>query len=156
MTAVYYLDTSALVKQYVDESGSDWIRRLLARDNGIFITSHLLLVEMISAFRRRLREGSVTQHDYIKIKSALDNDIRTRFQVVRFDEPVVDETRNLLERYPLRSYDAIHLASSFLMHQVLIKAGQPGITFLCADNRLLSAAKAEGMMVDNPNQHESG
>ena len=30
MVAVYYLDTSALVKQYVDEAGSAWLRHLIA------------------------------------------------------------------------------------------------------------------------------
>jgi len=57
MVTVYYLDTSALVKQYVDETGSTWLRNLVASGSVVLLISHILVVEMISAFNRRLREG---------------------------------------------------------------------------------------------------
>lgn len=60
MVNVYYLDTSALVKQYVDEIGSAQIRELMASESAVFILSQLLIIEMISAFSRRLRQGDVT------------------------------------------------------------------------------------------------
>lgn len=153
MVTVYFLDTSALVKHYVDETGSAWIRNLVAADSTVLLVSHLLIVEMISAFNRRLREGGVTPDDYARITAAFDSDIQTRFQVVRFDDPIVTLARTLLERYPLRVYDAVHLASSLVMHRVLRQAGHSGLSFLCADQRLLDAAQGEGLEVDNPNQH---
>lgn len=154
MVTVYYLDTSTLVKQYVDEAGSAWLRNLIASEPVVLITSHVLVVEMISAFNRRLREGSVTPDDYARMKAALDSDLQARFQIVHFDNSIVALARALLERHPLRAYDAVHLASSLAMHRTLVQAGYPGLTFLCADHRLLDAAEAEGLMVDNPNRLE--
>jgi predicted nucleic acid-binding protein len=154
MVAAYYLDTSALVKQYVDEVGSAWIRDQIASEAVVLIISQVLTVEMISAFNRRLREGSVTPDDYARMVTLFDNDLQTRYQIVRFDNPIVALARVLLEHHPLRAYDAVHLSSALVMHRTLVQAGQPGLTFLCADDRLLDAAEAEGLMVDNPNRHE--
>ena len=57
----YYLDASALVKRYVDEAGSDWLRWLVdpVRDSTVFI-SQMTIIEVISAFARRIRDGSLT------------------------------------------------------------------------------------------------
>jgi len=154
MVAVYYLDTSTLVKQYVDGTGSTWIRDLVTSGSVVLIVSHVLVVEMISAFSRRLREGSVTPGDYTRMVRTFDSDLQTKYQIVRFDESIVALARALLERHPLRAYDAVHLASALAMHRPLVQADQPGLTFLCTDDRLLDAAKTEGLTVDNPNRHE--
>jgi predicted nucleic acid-binding protein len=54
-----YVDTSALVKRYVAEVGSAWVRRLLAHPaQYVIYTSALSQVEVISALQRRVREGS--------------------------------------------------------------------------------------------------
>jgi hypothetical protein len=56
----YYLDTSAAVKLYVQEIGSGWLKELLVTPRPpVVVTSHLLRVEMWSAFARRLREHLV-------------------------------------------------------------------------------------------------
>jgi len=153
MVVVYYLDTSALVKQYVDEAGSAWLRDLIASGSAVLIISHVLVVEIISAFNRRLREDSVTPGDYARMVNVFDSDLQTRYQVVCFDDSIVELARELLERYPLRAYDAVHLASALAMHRTLVQTNQPGVTFLCADDRLLDSAEAEGLMVDNPSRH---
>jgi predicted nucleic acid-binding protein len=66
--STYYLDTSAAVKLYVSEVESDWLRLLLpANQSSIIVSSHLLRVEMWSAFTRRLREGSVTPNEHTRM-----------------------------------------------------------------------------------------
>lgn len=55
----YYLDASALVKRYVDERGSGWIRAIIdSEEETLLSTSRMTIVEVISAFSRRLREGT--------------------------------------------------------------------------------------------------
>jgi hypothetical protein len=61
--------------------------------------------------------------------------------------------RLLLEHHPLRTYDALHLASALLVNDQLVAVGLPPLTFLAADNRLLTAATLEGLTVDNPNNY---
>lgn len=154
MVTLLYLDTSALVKTYVNESGSAWIRDLIDSDSPIVIVSHLLVVEMISAFTRRVREGTVTPDDYARMVERFDSDLQTNCQIVQIDDSIVTSARALLERHHLRAYDAVHLASALAIHSVLIQTEQPKLVFLCADDHLLNAAQAEGLMVDNPNRHK--
>jgi predicted nucleic acid-binding protein len=59
----------------------------------------------------------------------------------------------LLERHPLRAYDAIQLASALIANDALLTAGFAPLIVLAADDRLLDAAQAEGLMTDNPNAH---
>ncbi|MCL5995904.1 MAG: VapC toxin family PIN domain ribonuclease, partial [Chloroflexi bacterium] len=59
----------------------------------------------------------------------------------------------LLDRYPLRAYDAVQLSSALLITQALSAAGLAPPVFLCADERLLDVARREGMVSDNPNSH---
>ncbi|MBU0702365.1 MAG: hypothetical protein KKC18_00665 [Chloroflexi bacterium] len=51
------------------------------------------------------------------------------------------------------AYDAVHLATALSINQRLVEAGEPALTFLSADVRLNDAATAEGLAVDNPNEH---
>jgi predicted nucleic acid-binding protein len=66
---------------------------------------------------------------------------------------VVDLACVLLERHPLRAFDAIHLATALTAQQFLTREGYPALVFISADDRLIRAAGAEGLLTDNPNQH---
>ena len=60
---------------------------------------------------------------------------------------------SVANRQPLRAYDAVHLATAWLLNEELLRAGQPPLTFVCADDRLMTIAQAEGLLTDNPNHH---
>src|SRR5712692_7091043 len=59
----------------------------------------------------------------------------------------------LLQMYPLRAYDAIHLACALLVQRQAQQHGVPLPRFVSADATLLTAAAAEGFVVDNPLLH---
>jgi uncharacterized protein len=149
----YYLDTSAAVKLYVAEIGSVWLRQLLLTPTSTVITSHLLRVEMWSAIERRLREGSVTLPDYTRMHDWFTEHRHSLYSFVPVSEPNIRQACELLVRHPLRSYDALHLTTALFINQQLVQAGAAPLTFLSADNRLNGAAHAEGLSVDNPNNH---
>ncbi len=148
----YYLDTSAMLKQYVNEIGSDWQRRTLSRD-AVIVATQLLIVEVASALNRRVREGTVDHHDYARLSGRFRDDCRDVYQLVVLDDAIVNMAYALLERHPLRAYDAVHLATAIAVNRWLVDTGEVALTFLCADNRLLAAASAEGLAIDNPNDH---
>ncbi len=151
---IYYLDTSAAVKKYVDEIGSNWLRALVDPARyPLLITSQLLMVEMISAFARRVREGSVTQLDYDQMVQTFRDDYHAQYQIVPISDSILNLACDLLERHPLRAYDAMHLATAIVIHRFLQTHQLPAVTFLCADDRLIDAATAEGLLADNPNWH---
>ena len=150
----YYLDTSALVKRYVDETGSAWLRALVDPAlSPVLVVSQLLIVEMASVFNRRLREATVSRSDYTRMMDSFRDDCLVEYKITPLDESIIDLACELLERHPLRASDAIHLGTAIVLNRLLITHQMPALTFLCADERLLNAATAEGLTVDNPNDH---
>ena len=150
----YYVDTSALAKQYIDEIGSDWVRGVLGRSPPpAVIVVHLATVEMTSALARRRREGILTQAEYARIRDAFRSDCLSQYDIVAVSSSIVDEANRLLERYPLRAYDAVHLAPAVVSNRHLLADGLDPLVFLSADDRLNDAAAAEGLPVENPDLH---
>jgi hypothetical protein len=150
----YYLDASALVKRYVDERGSEWIRAMMdSEEETLFFTSRMTIVEVISAFSRRVREGTLTVEDFASARDMFRSDCLDDYQVMPPSLAVVDQACALLERHPLRAYDATHLATAIGAQAFLTEKEYPLVTFLSADNDLNEAAKAEDLTVDNPNRH---
>lgn len=153
MSAVY-LDTSALIKRYVAEVGSEWVRHLLTDTRGpAAFTSHLTVVEAACAFARRRREGVLSQEEHVETLTAFDHDVAYQYNILDVTSDAVDTARTFATEQPLRAYDAVHLASAWLANRFLIQAEQPPLTFVCADDRLLSIAETLGLLVDNPNHH---
>jgi predicted nucleic acid-binding protein len=147
-----YLDTSAIVKHYVDEPGSAWLRaQIVAAD--LPVSSQLLLVEVLSAFNRLVRESALTPAEYQRLRDIFREDSRTLFGIIPLQTAIVDSAGALLERHPLRSYDAIHLATALTAQQSFQQRGLTPLIFFSADDRLNDAASAEGLAVDNPNRH---
>jgi hypothetical protein len=150
----YYADSSVVVKRHVHEVGSNWFQALADPATGnVIITAHLSIVEVISALNRRVREANVSQPDYDDLVADVLHTCATDYVLVELTAVVVAQARRLLERYPLRAYDAVQLASALVTQQTLIDAGFAALTFLAADDRLLAAARAEGLAVDNPVWH---
>jgi len=152
--SVAYFDTSALLKQYVTEEGSHWVRTYLATlpSYGVF-TSCLIEVEMTSAFARRLREHILTADTFETVEQAFDYDVKYKYNLLDVTSTILTEARRLIKRYPLRAYDAVHLATAWLANQKLVMARKSPLTFICADKRLSESAKAEGLPVENPNDY---
>ena len=149
----FYLDTSALVKYYIAETGSDWIRALLRVQKVRVFTSLLTSIEATCTFARRQREGTLSPDDSAHILSIFDYHFAYRYTVVDVTTGVMSAARSLANRHPLRAYDAVQLASACLIHQDLRENNAPPLTFVCADENLLLAAQAEGLLVENPNEH---
>ncbi len=150
----YYADSSVLVKRHVNETGTTWFQTLCAPStDNVIITARISLVEVYSALNRRQREAHISNTDYADIVADFVTACATEYQLVELTVPVVERAKSLLERHPLRAYDAIQLASALLAQDALQSADLPPLTFLAADNRLLSVAEIEGLATDNPNVH---
>ncbi len=146
----YFVDTSALVKNYLAEIGSNWMQSLIAKASGnIIVICELTPIELFSTFERRVREKTLTVPNASILKTTFETDYESSYLSFELEKPVLITARDLVSKYPLRPPDAIQLACALEAAQTL----NVPITFLCADNNLLSAASAEGLTVDNPNLH---
>ena len=134
-----YLDTSALVKLYVDEAGSPTCRQAVA-DAQLVATSVVAYVEARAAFARRRRERALSPSIHRAIVRALDRDWG-RYVRIEAGEALIHEAGSLAERHRLRGYDAIHLASAVLLKKRLAEP----VVFSSWDVALATAARRVGL-----------
>ncbi len=150
----YYLDTSALIKRYINEVGSTWLRaQLNTQPQPSLIIVHLTIVEITSALTRRRRENILTSTEYQQIQNSFRSDCLNKYIIATTVGNIINQANHLLEKHPLRAYDAIQLGTAISVNQQLLSNNFLPLTFLSADDRLNDAASAEGLAVDNPNHH---
>jgi uncharacterized protein len=135
-----YFDTSALIKRYVDETGRQRVLQLLRRHR--CVTSAVLPVELRGALRRRLADGSLEHIATSAILKRLAAD-RQFWTFIEVTSDVLDNAETLVSTHPLRTLDAIHVASARLF---ALRLGRPSVLFVSADARQSSAAAAVGMI----------
>jgi uncharacterized protein len=150
----YFLDSSALLKRYIIETGSTWVTSLTLPGSGhSLVIAHITLAELVSGIMRRRREGTITVVDAQSIRVLIDHHAQQEYSVMGLTPQIVHHAEDLLEAHPLRAYDAVQLASALEIHQRILQAGSPPLIFVSADQRLLTVAIAEGLQTDDPNLH---
>jgi hypothetical protein len=132
-----FLDSSALVKRYVLEPGSDRVEEILLAASSLGV-SVICLSEVVSALCRRRRERKLSRQQYLKAKEALLADIEDT-SVVNITDQVVARAVELLERWPLRSSDSL---------QVACAAEWSAELFVSADERQCAAARRYGLRIE--------
>ena len=150
---IYFLESSRLTKRYVNESGSNWVKGIATDPQNTIVCSKIGEVEVSSAFCRRWREASITTIERDQLIATLHHDCRVAYHALNVTDNVLTEAVRLLKTYPLRAYDAIQLAMVLVANRTLTQQGLPTLIFVCADGRLLQAASAKGLSVEDPNSH---
>lgn len=114
---ISYFDTSALVKLYVDEEGSklaaDYVRKSLA-----VATSKVAYAEARAAFARAWREGVLDNQAYQHVVANFKEDWPAYF-ALEISDAVLQRVDALADKYPLRGFDLLHLASSIVLSRRL-------------------------------------
>ncbi len=156
---LYYFDTSALVKLYIAEQGSQWLDQLINQTNSsgewiaTIVFSKAAIIEAAAALARRKREGRITAAQQKMLLELFMKDVETRYKTIAISDRLVFDATDLTQAYPLRGYDAIHLATALQLNHSVRARGVPTITLVAADGVLLQAAAAENLLTENPNQH---
>jgi len=129
-----YFDTSALVKNYIQEAGSARVRELLGTYE--LVSSAIAPIELQSAVRRRYRQGEMTSrhHKAILLRVKQDRDF---WQLVEPVPQVLTKAEEIVVAYNVRTLDALHLASAIDIQDAM---GIP-LPFITADERQLAAAR---------------
>lgn len=132
-----FLDSSALAKRYVYETGSDQVGEILSSASSLGL-SVICFSEVVSALCRLRREGKLSAAQYAESKRALFQDGEEAV-IIQITDQVVARAVALLERWPLRSSDALHVACAVEWAADL---------FVSADQRQCKAARGHGLRVD--------
>ena len=151
--ADYYFDSSALVKRYVNETGSNWICGLF--DPGLrheaFIAA-ITSVEIVAAIVRRARGQTIAQVDAVAACTQFRADLQTSYQVVELTDVLLAYAM-LAETYALRGYDAVQLAAALAVNALCTENDLPPLIFVSADGELNAVAAGIGLAIENPNNH---
>lgn len=144
---LYFLESSALAKLFVEEKGSD---RLIALVEPLAqvqkVVSSLGVVEVHSAIRRRERTGELSSTHASDALAIL----ATEFALMTeqpVNSSVIETAKEMLDRHALRALDALQLASCRVARAV---SGVTDIVFVASDQALVSAAESEGFPTFDP------
>ena len=152
--AVYFFDSSALVNRYVQEIGSAWVRTLCQQtapqDQYI---ARIAGVEVISAIARRGKAGDLSPSALAITLNRYHEDFALAYEIVEISPAIVARAMEFAQHRFLRGYDAVQLAVASGLHSVRQILGLPVLTLVSADADLNAVAVAEGLIVDNPNNH---
>ncbi len=146
--ALYYFETSALVKLYVREPGTERLLALADRssENRLAILA-LAQVELRSAVRRRERNGEIPTLVATQLLEVFKRHVEARFIIQAVTDFVLDIASMLVDRHALRAFDAVQLAGYMALKS---SAGADVPVFVCSDHELLTAAKQEGIPILDP------
>jgi predicted nucleic acid-binding protein len=129
-----YLDTSSLVKLFLEEAGSDEVRGLAG--GAVIATSVVAYPEARATFARKRREGLLTPAALIAARRALDR-AWPSYAAVEVTLEIARHAGDLAERYRLRGFDSVHLACFEMLAQ---EQGFEAVQFSCFDDALNAAA----------------
>ena len=147
----YFLDASALVKAYIREPGSRWVREILRGKRVVAFISPISGAEVVAALARKERMGDMERAVRDRVVTAFRADYRRRLTHTALTATVIEEAMILVLAHPLRGYDAVQLASALLLRGV--SGPLRPLTFVSADLVLLRIARERGLAAENPMDH---
>ena len=137
---ILYLDTSALVKLFVDETGSQRMKRAVSRAQ--LITTHAIAyVEACAAFAR-LAYGNRDERLFSDLCRHLDVQWNA-WEIMSANESLIRRAADFAGRYRLRGYDSVHLAAAESAFDTF--RAQVPFCFGVFDHELRSAAAEAGI-----------
>jgi predicted nucleic acid-binding protein len=139
-----YFDSSALVKKYVVETGTDMVLGLVSHAS-LRATSKLAWPEILSGLGRKRREKGITEKDYQKATETFVTDWSS-FLIVEFQDELLLRIRKLAHIHALKGADLVHLASVLWLQEATSKE----MTLVTSDGQLLKAAKTENLKAIDP------
>ena len=142
MKAIYFCDTSAIIKLYHAELGTDCMESIFGDNQCAFMISELTLVEFDSSVAKKVRTGNITDSAKNEAIKNFKKDCQDRFLVNPLDLGIIRSARKLINKYgnklSIRTLDALQLGSCLVEEQ-------EGLHFVCADSRLNKICKLEGV-----------
>jgi predicted nucleic acid-binding protein len=154
VAATYFVDSSALVKRYVLETGTAWVRGMTRKNpSTVIYIAHITAVEVTCAVARRRKGRTLTPPRASSILRRFRQHLAARYTVIEVTPDLVDDAMRLGNAHALRAYDVMQLAVALEVNRSHQADGFGPITLISADQALNDAARAEGLTVEDPNAH---
>lgn len=152
--AAIFIDSSALVKRYVNETGTSFVRGITHQHSKNFIyIAHITAVEVTSAVVRRRGAREITPKKASSILSRFRGHLVGRYNQMEISAEIISAAMKLVNTHGLRAYDAVQLAAALRIYRDWSDAELGDFVFVSADKALNDAAKSEGLSVEDPRLH---
>jgi predicted nucleic acid-binding protein len=152
--AIYFFDTSALVKRYISEPGSAWVRTLYAPDaKNECVIAEISAVELVAAIFRRVNRGDVSLTEADNAMTEFQAALQIDQVLLETSLPRIQTAMEFARKHRLRGYDAVQLAMAKFLSDQCRSLGLADPVIITSDLELAAAAAAEGLTVDDPNTH---
>ncbi|SRR6266545_1830259 len=138
---ILYADSSSLAKLYIEEDGSAETKEATRRAERV-VSSLAAYAELRAALARAQWNTRITEDEFQLARARLDADWRAML-VIEVSKMIVENAGDMADRYLIRGFDAIHLASATKLRT----DAKSEVSFMTADRRLRDAATAEGFSV---------
>jgi predicted nucleic acid-binding protein len=150
----YFVDSSALVKRYVQETGTGWVRRLTRRNaHAPIYLARITTVEGTAVVARRRKGKKLTSAKASSILHRFRKHLAGRYTVIEITPAIFSDAMRMANAHSLRAYDAVQLAAALEIHRQRQEAGFGPVMLVSSDRDLNTAAAAEGLTVDDPTAH---
>lgn len=145
---VYYLDTSAILKRYRTEKGTDVVEAIYGLADVFLVTSHFGCLEVEGVAARALKGKILTEEAYDALLNGFAADLGEALYVMPVTSRIVNESIESARKYALKGADSIHIASGLAVQSV----GDDGddFVFVSSDHGQLEGAEAAGMQTLDP------
>jgi predicted nucleic acid-binding protein len=145
-----FLDTSALVKAYLHETGTSTVHALLDQFKGMLYVSNHVALETLATLAYKHRDGRLTKRQYRRAREEFFTDFRNEFRLVPVTDEILQTAMRLADdhrKLGVGAVDLIHVAT--VLH-LRLKTAPPSITVACADRSMRRLASAAGFQVFDP------
>ena len=147
----FYFDTSAIVKEYREEIGSEILERIFELKEHGLATSFWTILEFSVAFSVRMRRKGLSREAFDMVFSRFIKDLLDRFTITGVDDELIASAIPLSIKHNLPSADCLQLASAINLKKALDPAKER-LVLLCSDRDLIEAAEKEGIELINPDK----
>lgn len=148
---LFYLETSALVKRYKAEKGSEVVDLLFDRksDDGRLVTSFLAVIEVTGMAVRLRKNGTLTDRGLSELLARFTEDPLQVVELFPVNQFIMGQAVRMAEKHGLRAADSIHLATMAELDRTAKAAGVK-LLAVAVDRAVREAAEGEGIVVLNP------
>lgn len=142
---ICYFDTSALLKKYVREEGTDVVLSLFRDKSMVAATSAVTAVEGFHVICRQCREEKISPGMLARLLNRFRRDLG-QFRTIGYGAPIIRAAQKIIRTHVLKTLDSIHLASALTIK----RQGRLKMSFVSCDDRQNEAAQGYGFNIINP------
>ena len=142
-----FFDTSALVKRYYDEPGTEFVDSLVTDDDTKVVLTSIAVIETVSAFRRKYNRDGISDNLLDDLLASFFEKALSEFLILPTEESLLGNSFELVLEDDLRTLDSLQLSAA-----LSVSENVEDFAFVGADKELVSVAESKGLETINPDE----